>query len=241
MPVIVFASSKGGAGKTTACVILASELARQGKDKNIKISVIDADPEQNLAAWADLDGKPDNILLYKNVGESTILDVIEDAKNKSGIVLVDLEGVASNTVTFALSQADLVIIPSQASQMDANKAVKIIKMIKNSSRMIQRDIPFAVLFNRMSAAIVTKTAKYLSNEFETAGIDVFSTCLIEREIYKSVFSFGGTIYSVDTKTKKEQESINKAMANAVEFSEEVKVRLQKQLQSTQAVKEAVDG
>ena len=241
MPVIIFASSKGGAGKTTACVVLASELARQGKDKNILISVIDADPEQNLSAWADLNGKPDNIVLYKNVGESTILDVIEDAKKKSGIVLVDLEGIASNTVTFALSQADLVIIPSQASQMDANKAVKIIKMIKNSSRMIQREIPFAVLFNRMSAAIVTKTAKHLSKEFENAGIDIFSTCLIEREIYKSIFSFGGTIYSFDAKTKKEQESINKAILNAVEFSEEVKLRLQQQIEAPKTVKEVANG
>ena len=30
MPIIVFASPKGGAGKTTAAVILASEIARKG-------------------------------------------------------------------------------------------------------------------------------------------------------------------------------------------------------------------
>ncbi len=56
MPVIVFASSKGGAGKTTACVTLAGELARQGKDKNIKVSLIDADPNQHSAKWALKEG-----------------------------------------------------------------------------------------------------------------------------------------------------------------------------------------
>jgi len=52
VPVIVFASSKGGAGKTTACVVLACELARQGQAKNIGVSLIDADPNQHGAAWA---------------------------------------------------------------------------------------------------------------------------------------------------------------------------------------------
>ncbi len=41
MPVISFASSKGGAGKTTSAIILATELA-QGTD----IVLIDADPAQ---------------------------------------------------------------------------------------------------------------------------------------------------------------------------------------------------
>ena len=90
MPVIVFASSKWGAGKTTACVVLACELARQGYDKNIEVSLIDADPNQHSAAWAKLDGKPSNIRLYENVTEENILDVIDQAQEQTPFVLVDL-------------------------------------------------------------------------------------------------------------------------------------------------------
>ena len=40
MPTIVFANPKGGAGKSTAAVILATQLARRGG----KVTILDADP-----------------------------------------------------------------------------------------------------------------------------------------------------------------------------------------------------
>lgn len=225
MPVIVCASSKGGAGKTTVCALLASELAKQGEAKNVGVSLIDADPEKNLSTWAGLKKLPANIKIVCDVNEDNVLDVIEQAKAESVFVIVDLEGIASTTVAFAITQADLVIIPCQASQMDANKAVKVIKVVKTSSKMIHRDIPYAVMFNRLSAAIVTKTGKALREEFVNAGIDVFDRSLMERESFKSIFSFGGTIYDLPTKNAREVQSLTKAADNVKLLTEEVKRRL----------------
>ena len=42
MPVITFANTKGGAGKTTLAVIVANELARLGH----RVTLLDADPQQ---------------------------------------------------------------------------------------------------------------------------------------------------------------------------------------------------
>ena len=161
MPVIVFASSKGGAGKTTACVLLACELARQGQAKNIGVSLIDADPNQHTAAWAQLEGKPNNITMFANVTEANIIDVIEEAQSKTPFVLVDLEGVASSAVVGAVSRADLVLIPCQPSQNDAKEAAKTIKTIKYGAQIARREIPFSVLFTRLSAAIITRQANIL--------------------------------------------------------------------------------
>ena len=239
MPVIVFASSKGGAGKTTACVVLACELARQGKDKNIGVSLIDADPNQHSATWAGLDGKPDNIKLFAKVTEETILDAIEEAKKHSPFVLVDLEGVSSNSVTFATSQADLVIIPCQPSQNDATEAVKTIKMVRNSARMVQHEIPFSVLFSRLSAAIITKTGKHLAAQFDAAGIDVFKCSLIDREAFKSIFSFGGSVNGLEAKDKKARVSRDKAAANTYIYAEEVKQHLKTRIQKQHENREVV--
>ena len=193
MPVIVFASSKGGAGKSTACVLVGSELARQGLDKNIRIALLDADPNSHSSGWAILDGCPSNIEIMNNLNENNILDAIDLAKKTCPFVLIDLEGVSSNTVTFAISQADLVIIPCQPSQNDAKEAVKTLKMVKNSSRLIGKNIPSWILFTRLSAAIVTKTSRSLLSDFKAANVNVFSTSLIDREVFRSIFSFGGTI------------------------------------------------
>jgi chromosome partitioning protein len=225
MPTIVFASSKGGAGKTTAAVILASELARQGAAKGINIALIDADPNQHSAAWANKEGRPENIQLFENATEESILDAIDEAENNAGFVLVDLEGVASSAVIGAVSRADLVVIPCQPSQNDAKEAVKTIKTIQYSARVAGRTIPFAVLFTRLSAAIITKTGKHLAAEFDGAGVELFECSLIDREPFKSVFSYGGTVNTLEGSNKREQESINKAADNAKIFAEEVKRKL----------------
>ena len=46
MPTIVFVSPKGGAGKTTAALILALEIAR-----GAPVTVIDADPNRPIKNW----------------------------------------------------------------------------------------------------------------------------------------------------------------------------------------------
>ena len=54
MPTIVFASPKGGAGKSTSAVILATELAGQGAS----VAIIDADPNRPVSRWSGRPGKP---------------------------------------------------------------------------------------------------------------------------------------------------------------------------------------
>ncbi len=46
MPTIVFASSKGGAGKSTSAVLLATQLAERGAE----VTLIDADPRDGFGA-----------------------------------------------------------------------------------------------------------------------------------------------------------------------------------------------
>ena len=47
MPTIVMASPKGGAGKSTSALLLATELAAADSS----VTLIDADPNRPLAKW----------------------------------------------------------------------------------------------------------------------------------------------------------------------------------------------
>src|SRR5262249_51181146 len=114
LPVISFASPKGGAGKSTSAVLLACEIVQSGR----KGAVIDADPNRPVFRWAQRPGKPENLAVFQDVTEETIIDTIENASVGSNFVIVDLEGTASIMVALAISRADLVIIPSQGSQLD---------------------------------------------------------------------------------------------------------------------------
>jgi len=222
MHTIVFASSKGGAGKTTAAIILASELAQQGERKNINITMIDADPNQHSAKWALKQGCPKNIDIIQGSDEESIIDDIEKANEKSDFVIVDLEGTASMAVASAVSQADLVIILCQGSQDDADEAVKTIKLIKRQEKVLRRDIPFSILLTRTHPAITPRTLKHIVKEFTEANIDIFKSSLIDREAFRAIRSFGGTVNQLNPK---EVSGIEKSIDNARYFAEEVKQKL----------------
>ena len=217
MPVIVFASSKGGVGKTTAATVLAGELARRAEPAGIQVTLIDADPNQHSAKWA-LRDCPRNLALIQSSNETSIVDDIEQAEEKSGYVLVDLEGTASATVANAIIRADYVIALCQGSQDDADEAVKTIKLINSQSKLLKRVIPFAVLFTRTNPAIQPRTLRHIIQQFEEAGIDLFQTSLIDREAFRAIRSFGGTLHDLDTS---QVSGVENAIVNAEAYANEV--------------------
>ena len=193
MPVVSMVSSKGGAGKTTTALIIAGEIASAGR----RVILVDADPNQPLVAWADRPGKPDNIQVVIDESAETIVDTISEAKTRAHFVLVDLEGTATDRIGFAITQSDLVLIPVQGSVLDASEAAKSIKLIRQMSHVANREIPYAVFFTRKSAAIREKTLRDIEVQFASAGVPVLECSLIDRAAYRSIFSFGGTIRTID--------------------------------------------
>lgn len=214
MPVIAFANPKGGAGKTTSALILASELAAKGA----QITIIDADPEKWISQWGALPGKPDNVAIISEASEDSIVDLIEDAANRSQFVIVDLEGTASLMVANAIGMADLVLIPTQGASMDAKGAAKTIRLIRNQSRMARREIPHAVLLTRTSAAVASRALRNVRDQLDKAGIDVLSTSIVERAAYRDILDYGGLLSTLNST---QVSNLDKAIENAREFAGEV--------------------
>ena len=218
MPVIAFSSPKGGAGKTTAAMVLATVLAERGAT----VTVIDADPNKNVVEWTKLPGKPASLAVIGDVGEETIVDAIEDAATKTTFVIVDLEGAASLLVSYAIALADFVVIPAKGSQMDARQAGRQMKLIKGQERIAGRAIPFAVLFTQLSPAIAPKTQRHIEARFAELGVPIFNVRLHDREAYRALFSFGGTLNGLSGKGVG---GLAAAIRNATEFTAEVVERL----------------
>ena len=135
--------------------------------------------------------------MLDDVTEETIIRTIEGAKTTAHFVVVDLEGTASMMVAYAISRADLVVIPTQGSQLDAAEAVKAIRLVRKQEEAFRLSIPAAVLFTRTNAAIRPRSLKSIEAEFSRAGVTVFDVRVHEREAYRALFSFGGTLASLD--------------------------------------------
>lgn len=221
MPVIVMASPKGGTGKTTCAVLLAAGFARMGAS----VTVLDCDPSRALTIWAD-NGLPANVRHGGHPGPEEIVTAIRDADGDGCIVIVDLEGVASRTVSRAISQADLVMVPMQASALDATVGSGAIALIREEEKMLGRRIKHAVVLTRTSAAMKSRVQRDLEQQLADSGIDRIEPSLVQRAAYGELFAFGG-----DLETMAGNEDIatagriDRAIDNAQEFTEAVYDRI----------------
>jgi chromosome partitioning protein len=227
MPTIVFVSPKGGAGKTTSALVLAEQIARSAA-----VTVIDADPNHPIKTWAEGPNTPANLTVVSDADEENMIERIEEAALKTPFVIVDLEGTAAKIVLLAVSQADLVIVPTQGSQLDAAQASRALKVIRQQEKMSRREVPYGVLLTRTSPIIRTRTMSYISKSFADAGVNLFQSELNEREAFRAMFSFGEPLASLDPK---EVSNLDKAQANAEEFAAEVIAVLRKGSQRTAEV------
>ena len=228
MPVISFANPKGGAGKTTTALLLASELASKGA----QVTIIDADPEKWISQWGAMPGKPDNIEIISEVTEDGIVDLIEEASGRTQFVVVDLEGTASLMVANAIGMSDLVMIPTQGSSMDAKGGAKTIRLIRNQERMARRAIPHAVVLTRTSAAVTSRALRNVQEQLLKAGIEVFETAIVERAAFRDLFDYGGSLADLDPA---QVSNVEKARINAQQFTGEVLARLRAAEQIAEAV------
>lgn len=213
MPTIVFVSPKGGAGKTTSSLILAEQLAR-GAD----VTVIDADPNRPIESWAKGGAKPERLQVVADADEENIIERIEEAAARTPFVIVDLEGTASKIVLMAISQADLVIVPTQGSQLDAEQAGRAFRVIQQQEKMSRRRVPYSVLLTRTNSAIRTRTLAHIEKGLVAAGIPVFNTELNEREAFRAMFSFRQPLAGLNPN---EVANLDKAIGNAEQFTQEV--------------------
>lgn len=216
MPVIAFANSKGGSGKTTSALLLACELA-QAKP----VTIIDADPRRPISTWASLPNVPKNLTVIQNGSEKTILEEIEDASARTPFVIIDLEGTASRLMSYAISQSDLVIIPTKEQQQDALAAIDVIKEIHRDMKAVRREIPYAVLFTQSKVVAKSRTARLIAEQFRNnPKIDTFGSEINERDAFSAMFAIGGHV-----RTLKDVNNLDAAISNVEAFAAEVIAKL----------------
>lgn len=221
MPVLVMASPKGGVGKSTCAVILATEFARMGA----QVTVLDCDPNRSLTRWSAR-GMPNGVAIHSDVGRSDIVPLIRRSDGDGRIVIVDLEGVASQLVSRAVSQADLVIVPMQATALDAEIGSEALSLVREEEDALQRSIRHAVVLTKTSAAVKSRVQKDLETQLRVAGVDVIDPPLVSRAAFSEIFARGGDLQAMlDDRSFTTGGNVATALRNAAQFTEAVYERL----------------
>jgi chromosome partitioning protein len=129
MKTVAIISQKGGAGKTTLAVHLATAAAAAGH----RAAIIDLDPQVTAASWGDrrTADAPEVIS-----GQAARLPVLMKAAQENGatFLVLDTAPNADQTASLAARAADLVLIPCRASAFDLEAIETTLMLAKTATR-----------------------------------------------------------------------------------------------------------
>ncbi|MBP6534926.1 MAG: ParA family protein [Arenimonas sp.] len=143
MQVIVVASSKGGAGKSTVATNLAAYFALQGK----RTALIDADRQKSSTHWCQKRAHLDSAVLpidgskkgwKKHLPNQTEVAIVDAA---AGDMADDLEDF--------LEIASVVLVPVLPSSIDLEATVPFLDSLAGNARVKKGKLPVALVGNRL--------------------------------------------------------------------------------------------
>ncbi len=209
MYVICFANPKGGSGKSTAALIVAEQLSHSGQ----RVVLIDNDPSQNLVQWSkdrQARGFEEAFKVEPKSNPDNFDSLIEELEKTYDFAIVDMEGVKDLMSSVVTMSSHLVVIPMQASPMDARNAASQLSIVKLAQRHSGREIPHRFLFTRTNAIIRTKLQNAIRAEM--GDLPILDVNLVERAAYKHMHEDGHLLSELDPDTIS---NLPKAQENAV--------------------------
>lgn len=181
MPIITITNLKGGTGKTTTAMALATAATRVGKTAK----VLDADPQGSASLWA---------MTAAQLGERVPFEVapanrvtIKTLRNSDDMVFIDCPP-SGTVVDDALVAADYVIVPTTPSSMDMQQTWITAQTAAESGK------PFAVLLTCARSKTLSLAAVLQS--IQEAGVSCFDARIPLREDVRNYFghTFGAELY-----------------------------------------------
>lgn len=214
MPIISFANSKGGAGKTTAATLLAPELARRGRT----VSVIDADPQRWISRWCDAAPKMPGMRHVSYVSLSSLQRHVEAEAARSEFVVVDLPGTSNELTPNAVTLSDYVVIPVQGCAMDAQGGAQILDLLDYLHRKAGLAIAHSVVLSRVNPMVTTRALTTVKLLLAARGVHVIDTPITERSAFRDMYDHGVPLHLMDARRASK---LDKALENAIAFTDDV--------------------
>ena len=169
-------NQKGGVGKTTVAVNLASCFSRSGQ----QTLLVDADPQGSALAWSGA-RQIDAEFVVVGMAKPTLHREIPALAKNYDIVVIDGAARVNELGRAAIMASDLVLIPVQPSPYDVWAAADTVQLIREA-RQFKESLRAAFLINRKIAnsAIGRDFHAALAQFPETPVLDA---ALVQRVVY----------------------------------------------------------
>jgi chromosome partitioning protein len=188
--IIALCGQKGGAGKSTLTIALASEALERGE----RVLIVDADPQKtalDFGAVAHQQGRrpPTIVAMGANMMEPGQLDAIVDSFDR---VFIDCPGRSDAIQRAALMVADFALLPCGPTPPDAWSLAASIELVTEARRFRPtRPLQAAICITRKQAS--TALGKSARDQLAATGLPVLASEISYRVAYQEAVGFGASI------------------------------------------------
>lgn len=187
VPVIAIVGNKGGAGKTTLSVNLASALNRHAPT-----ALIDADPQGSSLQWRMISPNDDAVSVYK--AQDDLQQQVNDLQNEYDQIVIDCPpSVHAPQTDAVLKFSNVVLIPVQPSPMDLWATVHIEQAVDDSLD-VNPSLKTMMIINQME--LRTKLSKLVREALQQIEINVADTAIRRRAIYRHSILYGKSVFEM---------------------------------------------
>ena len=187
--IVLIGSNKGGSGKTTVACNLAVALAQDGKE----VCLIDADRQGSAANWCserEAAGHGPEITIVQKY--DNISSTIKSLAEKFAFIIVDVAGRNSREMITAAAVADILLCPSQCSQLDLDTLGELQQQVE---RVKDLNPELKILVYQSMASTNSKVVEKERQDFqdyvsEFPDFKALQAVGRYRKVYRDVFSDG---------------------------------------------------
>ena len=195
MRTIVFATQKGGSGKTTLAVHLAVSFEQAG----VGTSIVDLDPQRSAWNWSQARGKDKFPDAYRPRLDQLAKFMGDLERNDVELVVVDTPPHSDERALAGLRLADLILVPFRASALD-------LEALENTARLIAQagktDAAVLVLNAAPTRSPLANEALEAAGEF---GVAVAPVIVCDRAAYVHAITASQGVTEFEPKGKAAEE------------------------------------
>jgi chromosome partitioning protein len=145
MRTIVFASSKGGVGKTSLSAAVGVAAMQAGE----RVYLIDLDPQGSLLSWGERRQADDPPVDRIDIGSLT--DALGGLRSAGyTLAVIDTVGTDTAATAMAMRAADLVLVPARPSALDIQGIKPTLFSLEGVGK------PFGMILNACGAGLVSR-------------------------------------------------------------------------------------
>lgn len=201
MTVISLLNQKGGVGKTTLSIHLATALAQSGK-----VLLIDADPQGSALDWKAQREAPDRFPVI-GLPKPTLHREVSSIGEHYDWIIIDGPPRANDLAKSAIAASDLVLIPVQPSPFDVWAAQDIIDLV-NDCAVIKPDLLTRFVINRLFTG--TKLGAEVNDVLSDFHIPVLRSTVRNRTEYAKAVRLGLTAIETEPGSQASTDLLNLA-------------------------------